>query len=199
MPHQVVEEAELDLHQRAVARVLALELVRAAPSARRCARSPAPPGRGVHQRAAARSSVTVSAATPRRSPLRIEQPRALLLEQLAAAHLAAQHPGEAHDRLDVAVADRRALLEDDREQAARRVRSARRGAASTSPASCSSCSVGAPAAPSRAHGAAARRGGGAAAGGGRRPCRHRSAWRGRGADAARMRVQLARRGRGRRR
>jgi hypothetical protein len=49
-----------------------------------------------------------------------EQPRALLLEQLPATHLSAQNAREAHDRVDVARADRRALLEHDLEQAARR-------------------------------------------------------------------------------
>ena len=49
-----------------------------------------------------------------------QQARALLLEQLAAAHLAAQDARQAHDRVHVARADRRALLEHDRQQAARR-------------------------------------------------------------------------------
>ena len=71
-PHQVVEKAQFDLHQRAVAGVLALQLAQQA--LQLGAQS------GARARASAwsisvrkRSSVTASAAMPSRSPLRVEQ------------------------------------------------------------------------------------------------------------------------------
>ena len=97
--------------------MLALELVQQAAQLG-AARARALGAGAVHQRAQQRQRDRLGRHAQALAAAR-EQVRALLLQQLPAADLAAQDARQAHDRVHVARADRRALLEHDLEQTAR--------------------------------------------------------------------------------